>query len=150
MDYLYYSRGSIVPALLAAVRHRHPADGLRQCARRASAWWKEHSPVEAAAVFYKFYDYDTNGSGLYIISAAVPPSLVERTLSGLGALVRGEGRLIVISSLPVFRWDYVAKLSTTGPVPASRRALAAFWMEIGAAVAQARLQAAAVLVNNEL
>ncbi|MEW5784760.1 MAG: hypothetical protein AB1767_06775 [Bacillota bacterium] len=138
-----------MPALLAAVRHRYPADSLRQCTGRASAWWKERAPNEATAVLYQFYDYDANGSGLYILSAAVPPSLVERTLSGLTALLKGEGQSMVISALPAFRWDR-GRNRPAGPLSGSYRGLNAFWTEIGAAVAQARLQAAAVLVNNEL
>ena len=135
-----------MPAVLAAAKHCYPQCGLERCAALASAWLREQDPgSESAGYWLKLYSRDRDGANLYVLCAAVPPILVERTLSGLAAVLYATGRLIVVSSLPVFRWRYKRR---KGRLPVNSRGLNGFWIEIEAAVTQARLQAS-VLVNNE-
>ena len=145
LDFIYYSRGSVIPAVLAAAKHCYPRCGFEHCAALASAWLrKQRSGRERTACFFKLYGRDREGANLYVLCTAVPPLLVERTLSGLAAALYEGGRLIVVSPLPGWRY----KRRRGGPA-ADSCSLASFWTEIEAAVTRARLQAS-IPVNERL
>ncbi len=127
---VYYSRGSVVPALLAAALHRDPEISLEQGLRCAAVWKTTHLPEEASVMLKPFSRLE-GGYILFVATANAAPGLVERTLMAVDHLFpRGGTNRLLVAPLPGFRRP--------------RREIEAgtLWPEITAVVGQVRLQLA--------
>lgn len=134
MIIVYYSRGSALPALLAAIKHCRPALLLPQARSEASAWRRRHYPAGEPPFFLKQFGSTFEGDLLYLMTASVPPPLIKRTFDGFYALLKGEGDAgLLLAPLP--SWHCRQGLRSMSP-----RREAAFWLEIEAVVEQTRLQ----------
>ncbi len=139
MKIIYYSRGSVIPALLAAVKHQNPATTREQVLQQAFGWWSEQN-LEEQNVLLLSLGKSTEGVDLYVMSSPIPPSLVERTLANLAGLIRDDreaGDLTLVSALPFSR---SGEKGADTRSPATWQKLSAMWPEIEAAVNQAQLQ----------
>ncbi len=137
---IYYSRGTLIPALFCAEKHCRPASTPEQTLRRVQQWLADHGGDVGSAALLP-YGNGGEGVSLYVMTASAPPGLVERTLSNLFRLLgRGDADpFILVSSLPLSRSGSAAR--QTGLVLSPKK-LRALWPEIEAAVQQARLQIA--------
>lgn len=138
MKVVYYCRGSIIPALLAAATHRHAGTTPEEGLARAAAWLERMPPQISGAVCL-FYD-SAAGAAVYAASAAAPPELVEKTLASACALTgKNEKGRLIFAGVP--RPGCLRRMET-GPAGMLKRRhrLIGFWPEIAAAVEQVRLQ----------
>ncbi len=138
MRLIYYSKTSVFPALLAAVRHSYPKLSLDQGLKRSAAWWEENQPEHNSALLEQYAEAE-DGTAVYVATASAEPSLVERTLTGLYSLcsLQESDALLIVSSLPVYqqKWN-----GAPDEVTRSREELSSIWREVGVAVKEARLQ----------
>jgi len=136
---IYYSRGSLIPALFCAEKHCRPASTPEQTLRRVQQWLADHGG-DAGPVTLLPYENEGESTSIYIMTASAPPGLVERTLSNLFRLLdRGDpDSFILVSSLPFSR----SSAARQAGLILSPKKLRALWPEIEAAVQQARLQIA--------
>ncbi len=125
---LYYSTGSIYPALLASLKHCYPALSPEQADLQAAGWLKEKIGDRQPPLLTVFGE-SSGGELVCLASARVPPPLLGRILSSFGALLGnspGAPTLLPAGPLP--------------PMPRRQRGRSDFWREIEARVEQARLQ----------
>jgi hypothetical protein len=141
MKIIYYSRGSLIPALFCAAKHNKPDSTPEQTLQGVQAWLKAHR-LEQKKVLLLPYGEGAAGVSLFVMTAAAPPGLVERTLANLFSLLEGGAApepFVLVSSLPFSR---SGSADEQAALAQSKQKLQALWPEIGAAVKQARLQIA--------
>lgn len=130
---LYYSPKTIYPALLASIRHCHPALTPEQSRLRAMGWLQEYGK-EKISPFLAAFGESSGGEIVCPATAAVPPPLLGRTLNSLSALLKdssGAPTLLAAGPLPP---------GPAGRWKTPRREERAFWKEIEALVEQTRLR----------
>ncbi len=141
MKIIYYSRGSLIPAVFCAEKHKHPDSNLEQTLKSVQAWLQAHRRA-AKEVALLSYGEGAADISLYVMTSAAPAGLVERTLTNLFSLLEGDSApepFVLVSSLPFSRSNRPDEQAALAKSPRKLRAL---WPEIGAAVKQARLQIA--------
>ena len=141
MNIVYYSRGSLIPALFCAEKHHRPDGSSDQTYHHVRQWLlqQNHEPDEVLLLPYKNGE---EGVPLYVMTAAAPQGLVERTLSNLFALLQPQKEpdpFVLVSSLP---FSCSSSSGEQAQLACFRKKLIKLWPEIGAAVSQARLQIA--------
>lgn len=135
MIVLYYSAHSPLPALLAAINHCHPAFGFERAWALAQRWQRTNRPPEKECLLIKRFGCTPAGETVYLMSAAVPQPLLQKTLGGLGRIMesnRGRGWFLPAGSLPLWRGG-----DGSGGIFSPKEA---FWKEIKALVEQTRLK----------
>lgn len=141
MKIIYYSRGSLIPALFCAAKHKHPDSTPEQTLQCVQRWLDAPRRGNKEVLLLPYGDAEADVS-LYVMTAAAPPGLVERTLANLFSLMEGgavQETFFLVSSLPFSRSGSAGEQAA---LARSKRKLRALWPEIGAAVKQARLQIA--------
>lgn len=139
MKIIYYSRGSLIPALFCAAKHKDLDSTPEQTLKSVQSWLKAHRQKPKEVVLLPFGDGAAD-LPLYVMTAAAPPGLVERTLANLFSLLKGGSApepFVLISSLPFSRSGSTDEQAALAQTESKLRAL---WPEIMAAVKQARLQ----------
>lgn len=133
MIIVYYSRGSLFPALLAALKHCRPSLEPEQAWPAAASWIRENQPPGGEPLFLKKFAEDERGDIICPAAAGVPGELLKRTLQGLGGLL-GNGGGLLAACYPLCwsrRWEQ-------GCGSGRKKAC---WQEIEALVERSRLQA---------
>jgi len=139
MKIIYYSRGSLVLALLCAEKQLHPDSTLEYALQRVQDRYSSQIDQKSKVLLLP-YKEDAAEIKLYVLTASAPPWLVERTLTSVHSLLAAENKpdpFVMVSSLPFFCYK---SRSDQADLRRFRTKLKHLWPEIRAAVEQARLQ----------
>ena len=130
MKVIYYSRNTLLPALLAAALHCRPSLDFAQGLALVG---KAHELQGSLQAGIKHYADCADGTGVFAMTFTAPPLLVENTLHSLLPLLGGTaGQLLLVSARP------------GGGRRLSDLEMRGMWAEVCAAVKKARLYLAPV------
>lgn len=131
MRVIYYSRGSLIPALMAAISHCWPAISLADAISHARGYLSGVL-TDHDGVHFVRYGAAAGREVVYAASAAAPSNLVERTLTDFIDITgSGTVRSIVASGLPPFCRNLLRRC---------RHDHSAQWRETAALVEQLKLR----------
>src|SRR5690554_417774 len=95
MKVIYYSRYTLIPALLAAALHCHPAINLTRALTLVAD--KADTPAGGLRAGIQHYAHCADGTGIFVMTFTAPPLLVENSLNSLFPLLEDSpGRLLLI------------------------------------------------------
>lgn len=134
INILYYSPKTILPALLASIKHCHPGLPPETAWARAGEWLQASDRSSAPLPFLKRYDCSPEGNTIWVMAASVPLPLLKRTLGSFAALLTArENAVWVLQEGPL--------PPLTGGGKAGISKINACWRELGVVVEQTRLKA---------
>lgn len=91
---VYCSRGSVFPALLAAISHCSPGLSPGRAWEEAKTWAGANLTTEGEPFVFKPYAQTSPGEIICILKVAFPLPLLKRTLQGLDGLIGNSCSLL--------------------------------------------------------